>query len=145
MRFRFSGSKNCVHPSRRSSPVDLRRPWAELTGTWPQLEGAKLLRAGPFAPGDVLQEAKVKLSPRTKGKMPKLYYGTQLGTHPPTILVFVNEPKLFKGQYERYLANVLRERFDLHEALVPGADCPAACLFSCCYQSKDSILRLKPC
>ena len=64
---------------------------------------------------EVLQEAKVKLSPRTKGKMPKLYYGTQLGTHPPTILVFVNEPKLFKGQYERYLANVLRERFDLHE------------------------------
>ena len=43
-----------LHPSRRSSPVDLRRPWAELTGTWPQLEGAKLLRAGPFAPGDVL-------------------------------------------------------------------------------------------
>ncbi len=64
---------------------------------------------------EVLQAAKVRLSPRTKGKIPKLYYGTQLGTHPPTVLVFVNEPKLFRGQYERYLQNALRRHFGVEE------------------------------
>ncbi len=64
---------------------------------------------------ECLQKAKVKLSPKNRGRVPKLYYGTQLGTHPPTILIFVNEPKMFRGQYERYLVNVLREEFDLDE------------------------------
>lgn len=64
---------------------------------------------------EVLQEAKVKLSPKSKGKIPKLFYGTQVGTMPLTILIFVNDPKIFRGQYERYLQNVLREAFDIPE------------------------------
>lgn len=64
---------------------------------------------------EVLQEAKEKLRPKSRGRRPKLYYGTQVRTHPITILVFVNEPSLFRGQYSRYLENVLRERFDLQE------------------------------
>ncbi|MHC5066230.1 MAG: ribosome biogenesis GTPase Der, partial [Planctomycetota bacterium] len=64
---------------------------------------------------EVLQEAKTKLSPKSRGKIPKLFYGTQVGTMPLSILVFVNDPKLFRGQYERYLQNVLREAFDVPE------------------------------
>ena len=31
------------------------------------------------------------------------------------LLLFVNEPKLFRGQYERYLAQVLRDAFGVPE------------------------------
>ena len=69
--------------------------------------------------GDInnaLQAAKQKNQPRDKsGKLPKLYYATQTGVRPPTILVFVNEPVLFTGQYDRYLQNQLRETFDWEE------------------------------
>lgn len=34
---------------------------------------------------------------------------------PLTLLIFVNDPKLFRGQYERYLQNVLRDAFDIPE------------------------------
>jgi GTP-binding protein len=64
---------------------------------------------------NALQEAKVKLSPRARGRIPKLFYGTQIGTEPVTVLIFVNEPKLFQGQYQRYLENVLRKRFGCDE------------------------------
>ncbi|MEQ1634368.1 MAG: ribosome biogenesis GTPase Der, partial [Planctomycetota bacterium] len=64
---------------------------------------------------EVLHEARDKLLPQNRGQYPKLFYGTQVGTEPISILVFVNEPKLFRGQYERYLARVLRENFDCPE------------------------------
>ncbi|MCC6673207.1 MAG: ribosome biogenesis GTPase Der [Planctomycetes bacterium] len=63
----------------------------------------------------VLQEAKTRLLPRSKSRYPKLFYGTQIGTEPIRILVFVNEPALFRGQYDRYLQNCLRERFECAE------------------------------
>ena len=47
--------------------------------------------------------------------MPKLYFGTQTAVHPPTFVIFVNDPALFRGNYERYLANHLRSRFGLEE------------------------------
>ena len=62
-----------------------------------------------------LQEARDRLKPKSKSKLPRLYYATQIRTRPATVLVFVNEPKLFHGQYERYLRNVLRRKFDLDE------------------------------
>lgn len=64
---------------------------------------------------EVLQEARDKLMPQGRGQFPKMFYGTQVGTEPIQILVFVNEPKLFRGQYERYLARVLRDAFDCPE------------------------------
>ena len=63
----------------------------------------------------MLQDAKTRLLPRSKGKMPKLFYGTQIGVEPLRVLVFVNEPKLFRGQYDRYLQNRLREAFACRE------------------------------
>ncbi len=64
---------------------------------------------------EVLQEARNKLQPRNRGLIPKMFYATQVGTEPLTILIFVNEPRLFRGQYDRYLQNRLREVFDCRE------------------------------
>jgi GTPase len=63
----------------------------------------------------VLQAARDKLLPSSGGHFPKMFYGTQIGTEPLSILVFVNEPRLFRGQYERYLAQVLRDAFGCSE------------------------------
>jgi GTPase len=59
----------------------------------------------------VLQGARDRLMPQGRGQHPKLFYGTQIQTEPLGVLVFVNDPKLFRGQYERYLAQVLRDAF----------------------------------
>ncbi len=64
---------------------------------------------------EVLQAARDQLMPSSGGHYPKLFYGTQIGTEPLSVLVFVNEPRLFRGQYERYLTQVLREAFDCPE------------------------------
>lgn len=64
---------------------------------------------------EVLQAARDRLMPSSGGHYPKLFYGTQIGTEPLSVMVFVNEPRLFRGQYERYLTQRLREAFDCPE------------------------------
>ena len=49
------------------------------------------------------------------GNIPKLFYGTQVGTEPISLIVFVNDPKLFKDQYRRYLEQRFRVAFDCEE------------------------------
>ncbi|HEY6872609.1 MAG TPA: ribosome biogenesis GTPase Der [Geobacteraceae bacterium] len=49
--------------------------------------------------------------PLIQGKRIKLYYATQVGTKPPTFVVFTNRPEGIHFSYERYLANKLREAF----------------------------------
>jgi GTP-binding protein len=61
-----------------------------------------------------LQAARERLLP-SGGNLPKLFYGTQVGTEPLSIVVFVNDPKLFKDQYRRYLEQRLRVAFDCEE------------------------------
>ena len=51
--------------------------------------------------------------PTSKGRKLKIYYSTQVSTKPPTILLFVNDKKLFHFTYQRYLINNLRKAFDL--------------------------------
>ncbi len=63
----------------------------------------------------VLQAARDRQMPSTGGHYPKMFYGTQIGTEPLSVLVFVNEPRLFRGQYERYLTQQLRDAFDCPE------------------------------
>ncbi|MBM5782241.1 MAG: ribosome biogenesis GTPase Der [Pelagibacterales bacterium] len=48
-----------------------------------------------------------------KGKETKLKYVTQIKRRPPSFAVFTNYPKAVEGAYLRYLANSLRETFDL--------------------------------
>lgn len=46
-----------------------------------------------------------------RGKTLRVFYATQVGTRPPTFLLFVNEPSALHFSYERYLVNALREAF----------------------------------
>lgn len=51
-----------------------------------------------------------KRGPSSKlGKRVKIYYVTQPATHPPTVVLFVNDADLFTPQYQRYMVNNFRE------------------------------------
>lgn len=55
---------------------------------------------------------------RRKGAIwPRIYYATQIATNPVTILMFVNNPKLFDENYLRYVAGRI-------QALLPVAEVP---------------------
>ena len=43
----------------------------------------------------------------------KFYYATQMGTRPPTFVLFCSEPDAVQSSYRRFLENQLREAFDL--------------------------------
>jgi GTPase len=64
----------------------------------------------------VLQRA-IEENPPTskKGKRLKLFYATQIGTQPPTIIVKVNDPTLLEEGWKRYLLSVIREDLPLKE------------------------------
>jgi GTP-binding protein len=49
------------------------------------------------------------------GTQAKLYYATQVSARPPTIVLVVNDPTLFRGRYERYLLNRLRDELPYSE------------------------------
>jgi GTP-binding protein len=48
----------------------------------------------------------------------KFYYATQLGTRPPTFVLFCSEPDAVQSSYRRFLENQLRESFGLAGAPV---------------------------
>ncbi|HHT9129165.1 MAG TPA: ribosome biogenesis GTPase Der [Candidatus Wujingus californicus] len=52
---------------------------------------------------------------RSKSKSPRIYYATQVSVSPPTFVLFVNNPKLFDSDYERYLTNQLRSKLPFSE------------------------------
>jgi GTP-binding protein len=45
----------------------------------------------------------------------KVYYATQIDTHPPTLVLFVNNPDLITEEYRRYFVRQLRERLPFSE------------------------------
>ena len=49
---------------------------------------------------------------------PKIYYATQVGEEPPTIVMFCNEPAAFTEPYRRYLLGALREHLPFAEVPV---------------------------
>ncbi|MCD6415835.1 MAG: ribosome biogenesis GTPase Der [Planctomycetes bacterium] len=49
--------------------------------------------------------------PSTRSRQSKIYYATQVGVKPPTIVMFCNYPHLIKANYLRYLGAQLRQRF----------------------------------
>jgi GTP-binding protein len=53
--------------------------------------------------------------PMSGNRMPKVFYATQVGAHPPTIVLFTNGPELFEDTYVRYLTKALRENFAFSE------------------------------
>jgi GTPase len=61
---------------------------------------------------EVLEDALKWHSPPTtrQGKQGKIYYGTQVSSQPPTIALFVNDPKRFNDNYRRYIDRQFREQ-----------------------------------
>jgi len=53
--------------------------------------------------------------PSARNREPKLYYATQVGAQPPTIVVFVNEPSLISKPYQRYLVGKFRDELEFNE------------------------------
>jgi GTP-binding protein len=62
---------------------------------------------------DCLQDAIHRHSPPVgvKGRVVKVYYGTQVTVAPPTFVVFVSEPKSVPASYRKYLIRKFREGF----------------------------------
>lgn len=61
---------------------------------------------------EVIQEAVSWHTPPTtrQGKQGKIYYGTQVTTQPPTITLFVNDPKRLNENYRRYIEGQFRKQ-----------------------------------
>ena len=50
-----------------------------------------------------------------KGRIGKIYYASQVETHPPTIVIFVNHPELFEDAWRRFLIRRLQEQLPYGE------------------------------
>jgi len=81
-----------------------------------QLHEQASYRVGTGMLNRLVEEAVTRRSPRgRKGPAPKIYYATQARTNPPTIVLFVNNPKLITKRYLRYLENFFRDRLPFAE------------------------------
>jgi GTP-binding protein len=54
-------------------------------------------------------------TPRFGSRSVRVYYGTQVGISPPTVVLFVNRPELIRDEYRRFLLNRLRESLPFSE------------------------------
>ncbi len=61
----------------------------------------------------IKQACDAKSPPLIAGRRTKIYYATQVGTHPPAVALFVNSGATISPQYESYLARVIRREFKL--------------------------------
>lgn len=50
--------------------------------------------------------------PASGGKLLRIYYASQPGTHPPVFVFHCNDPELLVPHYKRFLENVIRQHFD---------------------------------
>ncbi|MEM7229613.1 MAG: ribosome biogenesis GTPase Der [Planctomycetota bacterium] len=81
-------------------------------------------RESTGALNQVVEEILQKRGPTSRlGSQAKLYFASQVDVRPPTIVLKVNKPELFKGNYERYLMNRLREA-------LPYSEVPIKLIFS---------------
>lgn len=55
--------------------------------------------------------AKMERAAPARGRSIRLFYGTQTGSHPPSIVLFCNDARHVHFSLERFLLNNLRERF----------------------------------
>lgn len=53
--------------------------------------------------------------PPVQGRVPKVYYATQVGVQPPTIVLFGNNPKAISKPYQRYLLGKFRDELSFAE------------------------------
>jgi GTP-binding protein len=77
-----------------------------------QLHAERLRRMSTGDINRLLREAVAKNPPKGNQRQRlKFYYATQVGIAPPTFVFFVNDRTLVHFTYERYLENMIRERF----------------------------------
>lgn len=61
---------------------------------------------------EIISEAvTLQQPPSDKGRRLRVLYATQVSVKPPTIVIFVNNPKLMHYSYTRYLENRIRDAF----------------------------------
>ena len=73
---------------------------------------SQTLRVQTGVLNEIMTEAcALKQPPSDKGKRLRLYYITQVGTEPPTFVIFVNDRELFHFSYQRYIENRIRDAF----------------------------------
>jgi GTP-binding protein len=64
----------------------------------------------------MLREAvRQNVPPSARNREPKIYYATQVGLQPPTIVLFVNDPVLISKPYQRYLLGKFRDELSFNE------------------------------
>jgi len=74
------------------------------------------LRVGTPQINKVLEAARTDFRPPVKVKgTPKIFYGTQIEVNPPTLMLFVNDPRIFSSGYRRFLENRMRESLPFKE------------------------------
>ncbi len=72
---------------------------------------ATLVPTGPF--NRLIEKLVLKQPPAgLKGRLPKINYGTQTGTEPPSFTFFCTYPDLIHFGYRRYLENNIRDTWD---------------------------------
>ncbi|PKQ27780.1 MAG: ribosome biogenesis GTPase Der [Candidatus Anoxymicrobium japonicum] len=69
-------------------------------------------RVSTPALNEFLSLVKDKIAPPRKGgRQLKLYYATQAGKAPPTVVIFVNDASLVKPDYRKFISRQLREEY----------------------------------
>jgi GTP-binding protein len=63
----------------------------------------------------LIEEAQDWHAPSARGKLPKIYFAKQTGTHPPEFVLVVNKAEYFSEEYRRYIENRLRGHLPLAE------------------------------
>jgi GTP-binding protein len=57
-----------------------------------------------------------RATPQKRGtRWPRIYYVTQIAVNPVTILMFVNDPRLFDENYRRFVTGRLRDLLPIAE------------------------------
>jgi GTP-binding protein len=73
-------------------------------------------RVGTGELNRLVERVKTRHGPaRAAGRLPKIFFATQVGVCPPTFVFFVNDPKLFRKDYQRYVENSLRDELGFQE------------------------------
>jgi GTP-binding protein len=84
-----------------------------------QLQKQAGFRAGTGDLNRVLKAAyEANQPPVRHNRLGKIYYATQVSTHPPTIVLMTNDPELFDNTYIRYLTKILRDSFPFSEVAI---------------------------
>lgn len=77
-----------------------------------QVQEERLVRLSTSQINRILRAAQDRHPhPAKAGRQFKIYYGTQVRSHPPTFLLYVNDPQLAHFTYLRYLENRIREEY----------------------------------